>query len=133
MASKLTANQAIEILYYDLFNWDGTKKTLEEIGLNGNERWCDDVSYKCKEVLIPYSWTLFDPSEYEAGMGTRFKNGWLELMIVCPDSKCKRNSGGLMSIPFPDNKEDYDICLSVLGEDPEEWHRLSTRFLKVVK
>lgn len=134
MASKLTAAQGLEILYFDWFKWDGTENLNSESEF---VRWCDenweDNKRECHEVMVPFSWLVFDPSEYEEGMPTRYKNGWVEMLLSCADKECTRNSATLINIPLPDNKKDYDTCLSVLGEDPKEFHNIGTRFLKSVK
>ena len=134
MASKLTASQGLEILYFDRHNWDGTEK----IDLDSEYwRWCDEdddkLDKECWEIMVPFSWTIFDPSEFEKGMPTRYRNGWVEMLLTCANSECTRNSGQLINIPLPDNKEDYDICLSVLGEEPKVFHNIGTRFLSSVK
>lgn len=136
----ITVKDALEILYFDWYKWDGTKNPFPDAEY---ERWCDenwgDDERECENVMIPYSYRVFNPLEYEEGMSRKYKNGWVEMIVVCEDEvavggsgECIRNSGTLIDIPLPDNREDYDICLRILGENPDDFHNMGTRFLKRV-
>ena len=86
----------------------------------------------CEYILLPDKYTMFEPLEYEEEMPKSMRNGWVELVVRCFEENCGKGSR-FVDVPLPDDKEEYDLFLQVLGQDPEDWHAEGTRFLKLVK